>query len=312
VIWGAVTVVLLDEALIVAKPGAETLVVVSTDLSHYLPYDEARATDRATADGILHLEPTLTHHQACGATPLAGALLAARAHRLAPRLLDLRNSGDTAGDRRRVVGYGAFAFAPRVSDSQPQAGRHDDAIDVTLGEALIARARNAIAAALELPTRDEPAHAALAEPGATFVTLRHGGALRGCIGTLEAERALAEDVRHHAFAAAFHDPRFEPLVVAEFAELEIEVSLLEPAQPLPAATEAEAHAALRPGIDGVVLEWRGRRATFLPQVWEQLARPREFLAALKRKAGLPADFWAADMQLSRYRVRKFTQSPSTP
>jgi AmmeMemoRadiSam system protein A len=112
-------------------------------------------------------------------------------------------------------------------------------------------------------------------------------------------------------AAAFRDSRFEPLQVEEFAHIEVEVSVLEPALPLAADTEAQAHAALRPGIDGVILEWRGHCATFLPQVWEQLPQPHEFLGALKRKAGLRADFWADDLRLSRYRVRKFAQSGAT-
>jgi AmmeMemoRadiSam system protein B len=90
--------------------GDETLIVISSDLSHYLPYDQAKAVDRTTVERILQLDPALDHQQACGATPLAGALLAAAAHGLVPRLLDLRNSGDTAGDRERVVGYAAFAF----------------------------------------------------------------------------------------------------------------------------------------------------------------------------------------------------------
>ena len=298
--------------------GDETLVVISTDLSHYLPYAEARAKDRATVERILRLDPALDHREACGATPLAGALLAARAHGLAPRLLDLRNSGDTAGDRSRVVGYCALAFEPRAHDVKRTEGashEHETAAarhDATLGAALIGRARNAIAEALGLPTTtDEPGHPALAAPGATFVTLRLCGDLRGCVGTLTADRPLADDVRLHALAAAFRDTRFEPLVIEEFAELEVEVSVLEPAQPLPAGSEAEAHAVLRPGVDGVVLEWRGRHATFLPQVWEQLPEPGEFLAALKHKAGLPADFWAADLRLSRYRVRKFVQARTT-
>lgn len=271
--------------------GEETLIVISSDLSHYLPYARAQATDRATVDAVLRLDPALDHNQACGATPLAGALLAARAHGLAPRLLDLRNSGDTAGDRSRVVGYAAVAF---------EAG---DA----LGDALLARARNAIADALGRPTGPEPGHAALAEPGATFVTLRRGGELRGCIGTLEPQRALEHDVRLHALAAAFHDHRFTPLAAWEFEALEIEVSLLGPSEPIAATSEDEALRALEPGVDGVILEYRGRHATFLPQVWEQLASPGAFLAALKRKAGLPEDFWADSLRLSRYRVRKFVE-----
>ena len=90
--------------------GEETLIVISSDLSHYLPYEQAQAVDRATAQRILGFDATLAPHDACGAAPINGALLAARRRGLTPRLLDLRNSGDTAGDRDRVVGYGAFAF----------------------------------------------------------------------------------------------------------------------------------------------------------------------------------------------------------
>jgi AmmeMemoRadiSam system protein B/AmmeMemoRadiSam system protein A len=287
--------------------GDETLVVISTDLSHYLSYAQAQARDRATVERILQLDPALDPAQACGATPLGGALLAARAHALVPRLLDLRNSGDTAGDRTRVVGYCAIAFEARQgADSEfDDAGAEGE--DPVLARALLSRARNAIARALELPTAAEPGHPALDAPGASFVTLRLDGELRGCVGSLSAERALADDVRVHALAAAFRDSRFEPLEVEEFADLDIEVSLLGPAQPVAARTEAEAHRALRPGIDGVLLEWRGRSATFLPQVWDQLPLPAEFLAALKHKAGLAADFWHQDLRLSRYRVRKFAQ-----
>jgi AmmeMemoRadiSam system protein A len=176
-----------------------------------------------------------------------------------------------------------------------------------LGQALIAHARDAIAASLGLPAAREaaPEHAALAEPAATFVTLRRQGELRGCIGTLTAHRTLREDVRAHAVAAAFDDPRFAPLAAAEFEDLEIEVSLLTPSEPLQVASEDEAHAALQPGVDGVLLEWRSARATFLPQVWEQLPDAAQFLRALRHKAGLPGDFWAADLTLARYRVRKF-------
>jgi hypothetical protein len=269
--------------------GEETLILISSDLSHFLPYAQARAIDRQTIDAVLRLDAELDHQQACGATPLAAAMLAARARGLTPRLLDLRNSGDTAGDRARVVGYAAVAF----ESADP------------LGPALLRRARNAIADALGHPTGPEPGHAALAAHGATFVTLRHGGALRGCIGALEAQRPLEQDVRMHAQAAAFRDPRFPPLRAEEFEALEIEVSLLEPSEPLAVTSETEALLALQPGVDGVILEYRGRRATFLPQVWEQLETPAEFLAALKRKAGLPDDFWAESLRLARYRVRKF-------
>jgi len=97
--------------------GAETLIVISSDLSHYLPYDVAQTTDRRTAQAILDLRPELGHEQACGGTPVNGLLLAARRRRLQAQLLDLRNSGDTAGERDRVVGYAAFSFTEETADA---------------------------------------------------------------------------------------------------------------------------------------------------------------------------------------------------
>jgi len=148
----------------------------------------------------------------------------------------------------------------------------------------------------------------LNEPGACFVTLTRQGELRGCIGTLEAHRPLGVDVRENAVAAAFRDPRFTPLTLVEFDDIRVEVSLLSPTEVLVVASEEHALASLRPGVDGVVFEYRHYRSTFLPQVWEQLPEPAEFMAYLKRKAGLSTDFWAEDVRLSRYTVSKWKES----
>lgn len=281
--------------------GDETLIVISSDLSHYLPYAQAQARDGATVDRILHFATDLEGDEACGAAPLNGALKLAREKGLVPRLLGVRNSGDAkvgAAGRDRVVGYGAVAF--NLPATQPHAD--------PLGVALVTIARQAIAEALGLdaPASPRPELAALAQPGATFVTLHdREGELRGCVGRLEAVRPLIDDVRANAVAAAFHDHRFPPLLASEWPGLRVEVSLLDAPQPMPVHSEADALAALRPGEDGVIFEWQGRRATFLPQVWEQLPDARGFMAALKRKAGLAPDFWAPDVKLSRYCVRKF-------
>jgi hypothetical protein len=188
-------------------------------------------------------------------------------------------------------------------------------IDDPLGPALLARARNAIGVRLGCPGEAEPVHAALSEPGATFVTLHDArGELRGCIGRLQPVTTLDADVRHNAAAAAFDDPRFEPLVAAQWQGLHVEVSVLGAARALDpefTASEAAALEALTPGVDGVILHWRGRSATFLPQVWEQLPRPADFVAALKRKAGLAPGFWSADLRLSIYTVRSFGTAPAT-
>ncbi len=282
--------------------GDETLIVISTDLSHYLPYEHAQATDRTTAARLVALATDFDPYEACGARALNGALLAARSHGLRPELLDLRNSGDTAGDRARVVGYAALAL------TAPLADRAEPETEAQLGAALLSRARNTIAAALGIGDRDpEPDHPALARLGATFVTLHdRQGALRGCIGGLEAVARLEDDLRRHARAAAFEDPRFGPLQAHEWPGLGIEVSLLDTPQPLPPGrTRTAALKQLQPGVDGVILEWHGHRATFLPQVWEQLPEPEAFFAALLRKAGLPPDFWDPDLRLQRYTVRHF-------
>ena len=170
---------------------------------------------------------------------------------------------------------------------------------------LIGIAREAIAQHEPPTPRPSWPEAWLAERGASFVTLRLDGELRGCIGSVDAHRALGDDVAHNAFAAAYRDPRFEPVSDDELGRLVVEVSVLSPRVPMNVATEEEALAAMRPGIDGIYLEFNELRATFLPQVWESLPDPLDFLCELRRKAGLPARFWHERIRLSRYAVEKF-------
>ncbi len=177
-----------------------------------------------------------------------------------------------------------------------------------LGLSLLTIARNAIGKRLGQDVRSALPHPELSQPGATFVTLTQNGQLRGCIGSLEAYRALAADVTENAIAAAFRDPRFAPLGTDELPRTRIEVSLLESAKPMEFNDEAEAIARLRPGIDGLILSHAGRRATFLPQVWESLPDPHKFLEQLKLKAGLPADFWDETIILARYGVQKWKEA----
>jgi len=175
------------------------------------------------------------------------------------------------------------------------------------GRLLTALARAAIAREFDEPGAALPHPDWLDAAGAVFVTLTEAGQLRGCIGSLEAHRPLGEDLEHNARAAAFGDPRFPPLKHAELPRVRVEVSVLTPATPMACSDEADALRQLRPGVDGVILEHGWHRATFLPQVWEQLPEPRVFLAHLKQKAGLAADFWANDVRLSRYGVEKFKE-----
>ncbi len=175
---------------------------------------------------------------------------------------------------------------------------------LTLARAAIAHSMGLKAATLEMPPW-------LQEPGASFVTLTQNGQLRGCIGSLAAHRPLGEDVRANAVAAALRDPRFPALTAVELERTRVEVSVLSPMQPLAFNSEAEALAQLRPHVDGVVLEYGAHRGTFLPQVWEQLPMPKDFMAQLKRKAGLSVDFWADGVRLQRYTVEKWKEDGPT-
>jgi AmmeMemoRadiSam system protein B/AmmeMemoRadiSam system protein A len=292
--------------------GPETLIVISSDLSHYLPYDVARRTDASTARAIAVLDPTLDQAHACGATPVNGLLAAARKHGLRAELLDLRNSGDTAGDRAHVVGYGAWAFIETAPADQDLVDGAQASADTSPSkrDVLIALARGAIARQLGVATPQPSRAAFLHEPGASFVTLRQMRELRGCIGSLEAHRSLGEDVEHNARAAAFSDPRFTPLAAHEFDEVRVEVSVLSAAEPIGARSLAELRGALRPHVDGLILRFGAKRATFLPKVWEALPNPRDFIAHLQRKAGLPVDFWHEELRALRYTVVSYGESES--
>ncbi len=168
------------------------------------------------------------------------------------------------------------------------------------GPTLLAIARHAVAEQLgEAPPAVETTPW-LREPGSTFVTLRLGEALRGCVGSLWRQRALGEDVAENARGAAFRDSRFPPLVRDEYPLVRFEVSLLGPLEPFEADDEAQLLSRLRPGVDGLALQLKGRRGVFLPKVWEQLPDPRDFLDRLAAKAGLPIPFWETGIRFHRF------------
>jgi AmmeMemoRadiSam system protein B/AmmeMemoRadiSam system protein A len=276
--------------------GPETLFVISSDLSHYLPYDAARDIDGQTVRAILEFRADIDHEQACGATPVAGFLLAAKRHGLSVELLDARNSGDTAGGKDRVVGYASFALWSGK-------GEYDEAH----GRTLLGLARAAVGEALGNGSVAIPEQPWLKEKRATFVTLSQDGRLRGCIGSLQPTRSLGEDVVANAANAALADRRFTPLSAAELAGIEMEVSLLSVPTLVQFADADGLIAQLRPGVDGVILASAGRRGTYLPQVWEQLPDPVQFLASLKQKAGIPVDARLTRCQVWRYQVKKWRE-----
>jgi MEMO1 family protein len=278
--------------------GPETVIVISSDLSHYQSYAEARRLDASTIERISCCATDLDHEEACGATPLNGLLAVAKRRGLKIRLLAACNSGDTAGGKARVVGYSSFALY------EPGAPAAEDA-----GDALISIARGSIANGLGLePAPFVDGFPWLAQHAASFVTLTARGALRGCIGSLEAARALGVDVAANALGAAFQDPRFTPLTGVEWPQCAVEVSVLSRPRPMRFTDEDDLLAQLRAGEDGLILEAEGHRGTFLPQVWESLPDKRSFLHELRRKAGLAADYRLAGCRISRYQVSKWTQT----
>lgn len=193
--------------------------------------------------------------------------------------------------------------------------RTEPALESAPGQLLLRIARaaisNALGQAVALPEPAGQTAELLQASGASFVTLNQHGQLRGCIGSLQAHRPLIKDIQANAVAAALHDPRFAPLTLDELDITTVEVSVLSAMQSLPFASEADALAQLRPGVDGVVFEFGRYRSTFLPQVWEQLPDAGEFMAHLKHKAGLAPDFWAPGVRLQRYTVSKFKEAEGT-
>lgn len=176
------------------------------------------------------------------------------------------------------------------------------------GNRLLEIARAAVTARLGGTPERVPRVRWLDEPGAAFVTLRReGGRLHGCIGNVEPEEGLGDTVAKNATLAAFEDPRSRPLRPSELEDVRFEVSVLGPPSPLPVASEHDAWEKLRPGIDGVILSRGAKRALFLPQVWRSLPDPREFLAKLKAKAGLPPTYWDDKMELETFQVESFAE-----
>ena len=191
----------------------------------------------------------------------------------------------------------------------------DSLLNAEQRQALLAVARRSVALGMDegrpLRVNSEDYAAELRAQRAAFVTLLELGQLRGCIGHLEARQPLVKDVAENAFAAAFRDPRFPPVTERELERLHIEISVLTPATPLTFGSEKELVTLIEPGRDGLILEDGLARGTFLPSVWESLPDPMDFLRQLKRKAGLPEDYWSDRLRVSRYRTESFGEENSS-
>ena len=301
----------------------QTLLVVSSDLSHYPPADLARAVDEQTVAAILSgkeevfsktLEELSQNYPqvatfACGQEAIRVGLKVGQALGIIKqKLLAVSNSGVVTGEKERAVGYAAIGFwlnAPKVVNGN----KKDDAEEKLSSEEkemLLSRARRALENYFgkgEAPDEPPPTPR-LAQKRGVFVTLKKNGQLRGCIGDFSADEPLWEKVKKMALAAAFDDPRFLPLSPEELDEIKIEISVLSPMRKVNSVEEIEM------GKHGVYLKYGQRTATFLPQVAEETGWSREeFLANLcVEKAGLPADCWRdPEVELFTYTAEVFQE-----
>jgi len=285
---------------------AKTIVVASSDLSHYYPYPAAKQLDSRCVQAICDMNiDAMQTQEACGKVPILTLMHLARAKGWKPQLLDYRNSGDTAGDKTAVVGYAAIAFyepAPQNVDAKDR-------------KFLLDLARRTLASVAANPASSGPAvnpgdlSPILSETKGCFVTLTENGVLRGCIGHILPQEALGQAVVDNARSAATRDPRFQPVRPDEVNKIKIEISVLTVPQPLTFSSPADLLDKLEPGEDGVVLRIGPATATFLPQVWEQLPDKVQFLNNLSEKAGCaPNDWRGANVSVSIYHVEAFDES----
>lgn len=298
----------LAEALFRLSQQGNYLFIFSSDLSHYHPYEEAKRLDALTIEAMSFETSQAVRRlfdagalEACGRGPIVTALALGERLGLKRQLLAYANSGDTAGDKSRVVGYAALGFY--AEDHPDPSGR----MSAEAGMALVRAARLAIDMHLNpqryanrlvsLGLEEQPE---LSQARGLFVTLRRRGQLRGCIGRITTEEPLSTLLPTVALESALHDTRFPPVSPPELAELTVEVSILTPPQPVAHPGEIVA------GRDGVVLQKDGHSGVFLPQVWHETGWTRvEFLRELaSQKAGLDPEAWRS-AQLFTFRDQIF-------
>ncbi|MBU7032486.1 MAG: AmmeMemoRadiSam system protein B [Theionarchaea archaeon] len=282
----------------------KTLIIASSDLSHYHSYEDACVLDTICTQAVPLLEfEAVKECEACGLNAVLTLMYVAEEMGWEGELLDYRNSGDTAGDKERVVGYMAVAFYGTNPSGTFYLNEEDQAF-------LLQLARETLTLYLQegkIPEIDESeVSGMLKEKRGCFVTLNKGGMLRGCIGNLTAQEALYRGVMENAINAAVRDPRFPPVTLDELEDIEIEISVLTPPAEITYGNTEELIEKIRG--KGVIIQSGYNRATFLPQVWEQLPRPEEFLSHLCLKAGLPSTSWREGrITVSIYTAQVFSE-----
>jgi len=290
----------------------KTLLVASSDLSHYYPDKTARDLDTTCIQAVCQLNcQWMEQQEACGKAPILTLMHLARSKGWKAKLLDYRNSGDTAGDRSHVVGYAAIAFfepeGAAEASPAPMSGWTPAERKMLLAlarQSLGDSVRSGKPPEVDLAKYDPK----LTAPRACFVTLTTKGQLRGCIGHIFPREPLVKAVVHNAASAALEDPRFPPVGTQELGQIDIEISILTLPERLEFKSPEDLLAKLRPKTDGVVLRVGRRQATYLPQVWEQLPDKESFMGHLAEKAGLAATDWKRpEAEVLVYQVEAFQE-----
>jgi AmmeMemoRadiSam system protein B/AmmeMemoRadiSam system protein A len=302
ILCGDVAPTVVADALERVWGGLETLIVISSDLSHYMEEQAAKTHDTSTRRLIeTYAVDQITPDRACGHRAIGGALLRAKALDMRVTGLDFCTSGDVTNDHSRVVGYGAFAFEQAAQARLP---REEQDVLLTAAARALAHATEH-AGQMPVVNLRGSMPPTLSAMRATFVTLEKDHRLRGCIGSLRPHRPLLNDVMINAVKAGFSDPRFPPLMRDELQHLTMSVAILSEPRPIVAETETQLIEDLSPDRDGLIISDQGRSAVFLPHVWAQIPDPRLFLTALRQKAGLPGDHWSPTFRAQRFSVEKF-------
>lgn len=286
-----------------------SILIISADLSHYLDYDTAKSVDENTANQINNYI-NIDHHQSCGATAVNTAIELAKSFGLTPHLLDMANSGDITGDKSKVVGYGAWVYAEKEDPKELKGleleqrnlqnfARHNK-------PKLLEIAKTALDYAVNKQETFQPEKNdfddILFDKGASFVTLHKGDVLRGCIGSLYPNKAIAVDLANNTYAAALKDTRFKPVTSDELADVSFTISFLTNFEPIDFNSYDELLSLVQPKIDGLLIKDGQREGLFLPSVWKEIPDKEEFMTNLKIKAGLSPSYWSDDIKVFRFRT----------
>ena len=310
-VYGDVKPDILAEAISPLLQREDTLLVISADLSHYNDYAQAQELDSQTAKLVEQNKAEIEEYMSCGAIGINAALILSQEQSMHPTTIDLINSGDTGGDKERVVGYGAWSFEKKEPKSPPLSKLEQETNNLqqyvtSYGKDLLQIVARSLQKAVTehkvySPSRKDYADE-LFNKGASFVTLKQNQELRGCIGTVIPHVAIAQDVAENAYRAAMEDSRFQSLTQKELANLTFSISLLTEFEPIHYKDADDLVSQIQAGIDGIIIRDGDRQGLFLPSVWQELPDKEEFMKHLKIKAGINPSYWSENLKVYRFRT----------